>query len=170
MSEIHPTAVISEGAEIGEGTSIGPYSVIGPDVKMGKNNIIQAHAVIEGRTTMGDGNEVFSFSCLGKKSQDLKYRDDMVTYTRIGDNNRFREYTTVHAASIDGESTVIGNNCLVLAYSHVAHDCVLANNIIISSAVMIAGHVTIDDNAIINGMSEISRSSKSSSSLRSVYT
>lgn len=153
MSLIHPTAIISEGAEIGDGTSIGPYTVIGPHVKIGKNNSIHAHVVLDGRTSMGDGNRVYSFSCLGKNSQDLKYRDDMVTYTQIGDNNTFREYTTVHAASIEGESTVIGNDCHILAYSHIAHDCILGNNIIISSNVMIAGHVLIDDNAIINGMS-----------------
>jgi UDP-N-acetylglucosamine acyltransferase len=157
MSNIHPSAVICDGAVIGEGTTIGAFCYIGPDVRMGKNNKIHAHAVIDGFTEMGDGNQVYSFACLGKNSQDLKYREDMTTYTKIGNNNTFREYVTVNAASIDGESTIIGDNCHLLSYSHIAHDCVLANGIIISSNAMLAGHVIIDDNAIVNGKTGVAQ-------------
>jgi UDP-N-acetylglucosamine acyltransferase len=151
MINVHPSAEVCQGAEIGEGSTIGAFSYIGPNVKMGRNNNVHSHAVVDGFTEMGDGNQVYSFACLGKNSQDLKYRDDMTTYTKIGNNNTFREYVTVNAASIDGESTIIGDSCHLLSYSHIAHDCILANRIIISSDAMVAGHVIIGDNAVING-------------------
>ena len=142
--------MVEPGAEIGDGCQIGPFCHIGPHVKLGCNNVLHAGVVIDGHTTMGDDNEVFSYACLGKISQDLKFDKEWVSYSKIGSRNVFREYVTVNASSIEGESTIVGDNCLLLSYSHVAHDCVLGNRVIISSDSKLAGHVEVGDNAIIN--------------------
>jgi len=154
-TEIHPTAIVEDGAEIGLGCRIGPYSYVGPHVKMGNNNILQSHAVVDGHTILGDGNELFSFACLGKTSQDLKYSKEWVCYSKIGSHNVFREYVTVNASSKDGESTLIGDHCLFLSYSHIAHDCIVGNHVIISSDSKMSGHVEIDDHAIVNAKTGI---------------
>ncbi len=154
-AEIHPTAVIEDGAVIGEGNQIGPFCHIGPNVKLGNDNILQSHVVIDGNTQVGNGNLFFSFACIGKDSQDLKFKEGMTAYTKIGNKNNFREYVTVNAASIDGETTSIGNGCNFLSYSHVAHDCVVEDNVIISSNSMLAGHVLVERHAIINGKSGV---------------
>lgn len=155
MTPIHPTAIIEKGAEIGAGTSIGPYCFVGANVRMGCNNVLQSHVVLDGNLTMGDHNEVFPFACLGKKSQDLKFKDGMVAGVKIGSHNVFREYVTVNAASRDGGDTVVGSHNTILCYSHVAHDCELGNHIIISGHVALAGHVHVHDHAIINGMTGV---------------
>lgn len=152
---IHPTAIIEDGAKVGEGCAIGPYCYVGPHVELGKNNVLHSHAVVDGHTTMGDNNEVFSFACLGKISQDLKYNKEWVSYSHIGNGNVFREYVTVNASSNEGQATVIGNNGLFLSYSHIAHDCILGNHVIISSDSKMAGHVRIDDHAIVNAKTGI---------------
>jgi UDP-N-acetylglucosamine acyltransferase len=152
---IHPTAIIEPGADIGDGCQIGPFCYIGPHVKLGRDNVLHSHAVIDGYTTLGDGNEVFSFACLGKISQDLKYNKAWVSYSRIGSGNVFREYVTVNASSAEGEATVIGDRCLFLSYSHIAHDCILGSHVIISSDAKMAGHVRIDDHAIVNAKTGI---------------
>lgn len=154
-TEIHATAVIDQGAEIGDGSVIGPFCYIGPHVTLGKRNVLHAHAVIDGHTTLGDENEVFSFACLGKISQDLKYNKEWVSYSRIGSGNVFREYVTVNASSDEGQATIIGDHGLFLSYSHIAHDCQLGNHVIISSDSKMAGHVQIDDHAIINAKTGI---------------
>ncbi len=154
-TEIHPTAIIEDGAEIGEGCRIGPYSYVGPHVKMGNNNILQSHTVVDGRTTLGNGNEVFSFACLGKITQDLKYDKGWVSYSKIGSHNVFREYATVNASSIDGEATIVGDHCLFLSYTHIAHDCILGDHVIVSSDSKMSGHVEIDDHAIVNAKTGI---------------
>ncbi|OVE81028.1 acyl-[acyl-carrier-protein]--UDP-N-acetylglucosamine O-acyltransferase [bacterium M21] len=153
-TDIHPAAVIEDGAVIGDGCKIGPFCYVGPNVKLGKNNLLHSNVVIDGNTEMGDGNEVYSFACLGKVSQDLKFKAGMVAYTKIGDGNTFREYVTVNAAS-EGATTTIGNNCLFLSYSHIAHDCILGNNIIISTDTKMAGHVEVGNHAIINAKTGI---------------
>ncbi len=152
MSKIHPSAVIEDGAVIGEDCEIGPFCHIGPKVKIGNRNKLQSHVVLDNELTMGDDNELFSFACLGKITQDLKFTGDP-SFVEIGNGNTFREYVTIHTATAPGVATRIGDNCNILAYSHVAHDCIVGNNVIISSSVMIAGHVEIGDYAIINGMS-----------------
>ena len=151
---IHPSAVVMDGAEIGAGCDIGPFCYIGPDVRLGQNCKLQAHVVIDGHTTLGDDNEVYSFACLGKKTQDLK-DDGEVSYVEVGNGNVFREYTTINAATAGGDTTRVGDNCHILSYSHIAHDCTIGNNVIISSSFMVAGHVTIEDNAIISGLGGI---------------
>ncbi|MGL4854058.1 MAG: acyl-ACP--UDP-N-acetylglucosamine O-acyltransferase, partial [Lentisphaeria bacterium] len=149
---IHPTAFVEDGAIIGEGCYIGPYSLVSKNVVMGKNNILHSHVVIDGPTEIGDGNEFYQFCSIGAKTQDLKYVGEP-TYAKIGDNNCFRESVTIHRGTAPGEYTIVGNNCNLLAYCHVAHNCTLGNHIIMSNAVSLAGHVTVSDRAIIGGMS-----------------
>ncbi|MBL9175857.1 MAG: acyl-ACP--UDP-N-acetylglucosamine O-acyltransferase [Verrucomicrobiales bacterium] len=153
-SSIHPTALISPGAQIGDGCEIGPYCVIGEQVRLGSGCRLHSHVVLEGHTTLGSGNEIYPFACLGGRSQDLKWRGGL-TRVEIGDNNTIREYVTVHAATADGGATVVGSNNSLLAYTHVAHDCRLGNHIIMSNLAQMAGHVTVEDHAILAGMSAI---------------
>lgn len=153
-SSIHPTALVSPGAEIGDGCVIGPYCVIGEQVRLGPGCRLHSHVVLEGHTTLGAGNEIYPFACLGGRSQDLKWRGG-ITRVEIGDNNTIREYVTVHAATADGGATVVGSHNSLLAYTHVAHDCRLGNHIIMSNLAQMAGHVTVEDHAILAGMSAI---------------
>src|ERR1700710_909949 len=115
---IHPTAIIHPRAKIGAGCSIGPYCVIGEHVMLGKECKLHSHVVVEGHTRLGQGNEIFPFASIGLKTQDLKWKGG-ITRTVIGDHNTFREYVTIHSATSDGESTVIGSHNNLLAYSHV---------------------------------------------------
>lgn len=148
---IHPSAIIETGAVIGEGCRIGPYCHIGPNVVLGTGNVLRAHVVIGGHTTLGDGNEIHPFACLGTDPEDKKFIKESVTFTRIGSGNVFREYATVNASTKSGETTVIGNNGLFLSYSHVAHDCLIGNDVVISCDAKLSGHVQVGDHAVING-------------------
>ena len=154
MSPIHSTAVIHPKATIGEGCEIGPYCVIGEHVELGPQCRLHSHVVIDGRTRLGAGNEIFPFAAIGLKTQDLKWKGG-VTRTEIGDQNTFREHVTVHAATNDGDATVIGSHNNLLAYAHVAHDCQLGNHIIMSNVGTLAGHVIVEDHAIIGGLAAI---------------
>ena len=153
-SQIHPTAVISDGAVIGKGCEIGPFCVIGPNVELGENNKLHSHVVIEGRTKIGSGNEIFQFASLGAVTQDLKYTEEP-TYAEIGDNNTIREYVTVHRGTSPGETTSIGSGCTILAYCHIAHNCIVGDKIIMSNGATLAGHVEVADSAIIGGLTGI---------------
>lgn len=148
---IHPTAIIEQGAEFDSNCYIGPYCCIGKDVQIGAGTVLHSHVVIDGYTSVGRENEIFPFACLGKKTQDLKYIGGKC-FVRIGDRNSIREYVTVHAATGDGETTVVGDDCLIQAYCHVAHNCILGNGVIMSSGAKLSGHVEVDDFAIISGM------------------
>jgi len=154
MSEVHSTAAIEEGAQIRDGCRIGPYCVIGPDVKLGSGCKLHSHVVINGRTEIGEGNEFYPFCSIGLKTQDLKW-DGGVSGTQIGSNNTFREYVTVHSATDDGDATVIGSHNNLLAYTHVAHDCQLGDHIIMSNVGTLAGHVIVEDRAIIGGLAAV---------------
>jgi len=152
---IHPTAIIDPAAEIGEGVSIGPYSVVGPNVKIGENCELMTHTVITGNTTMGSGNRVFPFTSIGQIPQDLKFHGEP-SEVIIGDNNQIRENVTINAGTEGGGMvTRIGNNNLLMAYTHVAHDCILGNGIVLANCATLAGHVEVDDQAIIGGLSAI---------------
>ena len=153
--EVSKNAVVESGAEIGDGCRIGPFCHLGQNVKLGKNNIVHAGAIIDGHTIMGDGNEIFPYACLGTISQDLKYNREWVAYTRIGNGNVFREYASVNASSFEGRSTIIGDDNHMLVYSHVSHDCVLGDRVIIGASSKLAGHVEVENNAIINAMTGI---------------
>lgn len=148
---IDPRAVVSPRAEIAEGVEIGPYAVIGDDVRIGAGCRIGPHAVVNGPTEMGEGNRIYQFASIGEAPQDMKYGGEP-TRLLIGARNTFREYVSVHRGTVTGiGETRIGDDNLLLAYSHVAHDCVLGNHIIFSNAVNIAGHVQIGDWAILSG-------------------
>jgi len=148
--EIHRSAVVENGVEIGEGSRIGPFCHIGPNVRLGCDNVLHAGVVIDGHTTLGDGNEVFPYACLGKISQDVKFDRSWVSHTVIGSGNVFREYVTVNAASAEGAATLIGDGCLLLSYSHVAHDCRLGDGVIVSTDSKLAGHVEVGDRAVVS--------------------
>ena len=146
---VHPSAVIHPKAQIGADCEIGPYCVIGEHVVLGARCRLHSHVVIDGHTRLGQGNEIFPFASIGLKTQDLKWKGG-VTLTEIGDENTLREYVTVHSATGDGEVTKIGSRNHILAYSHIAHNCVLGNNIIMSNAATLAGHVQVEDCAVIS--------------------
>ena len=148
---IDPRAVIAADARIAADVVIGPYAIIGPGVSIGPGCWIGPHAVIQGPTTMGAGNRVFQFASIGDVPQDKKYAGEE-TRLEIGDRNTFREYVTVNRGTVTGNgATRIGSDNLLLAYSHVAHDCVLGNHIVLSNVVMLAGHVQIGDWVIMSG-------------------
>lgn len=152
MSQIHPTAIIHNGAEIGEGTVIEPYVIIGPKVKIGKGNKIGAHTVIDGLTVIGDDNTIFPFVSIGLPPQDLSYQGEP-TEVIIGDRNVIREGVTIHRGTIRGTGvTRIGNDNYLMAYSHVAHDCLIGNHVILANCASLAGHVFIDDHAVLGGL------------------
>jgi UDP-N-acetylglucosamine acyltransferase len=151
---IHKTAIINPKAKIDNDVHIGPYTVIGPDVEIGKNTIIQSHVNISGNTKIGIGNKIYPFVSINDP-QDLKYNGES-TNLIIGDNNRIREHVTINPGTISGGGkTVIGNNCLFMIASHIAHDCQVGNNVIIANNVPLGGHVIIEDNVVIGGNSAI---------------
>jgi UDP-N-acetylglucosamine acyltransferase len=142
--QIHSTAIIEPGAELGEDVVIGAYAFVGSQSVIGTGTVLHHHASVEGNTVIGRQNEIFPFTCIGAKTQDLKYKGGSPG-VRIGDRNVFREYVSVHAATKDGEYTVIGHDNNILAYGHVAHDCQLGSHIIASNSVGLAGHVIVED-------------------------
>lgn len=154
-TSVHPTAIVDSKAELGSGVSIGPHCLIGPDVVIGENTELLSHAIVTGHTTMGAGNRVFPFSSIGQEPQDLKYRGED-SEVIIGDNNTFRENVTVNSGTEGGGMvTRMGSNNLLMAYTHVAHDCMLGDGIVLANCSTLAGHVEVDDGAIIGGLSAI---------------
>ena len=151
---IHPSAVIHPKAQIGAKCEIGPFCVVGENVVLGDECRLHSHVVIDGHTVLGKRNEIFPFASIGLKTQDLKWKGG-VTRTEIGDDNTFREYVTIHSATSDGESTVVGSKNHILAYCHLAHNVVLGSNIIMSNVATLAGHVTVEDHAVIGGLAAI---------------
>lgn len=151
---IHPTAVIDPGARLGEGVEIGPYCVVGRDVTLGDGCTLANHVSLSGPATIGRNNTFFPFCSIGQRSQDLKY-DGEPTYLEIGDGNAFREFCTVNRGTARGSRTRIGNGNNFLAYAHVAHDCTVGNQTIFSNNGTLAGHVTVEDHAIIGGLSGV---------------
>ncbi|BBN82277.1 acyl-[acyl-carrier-protein]--UDP-N-acetylglucosam ine O-acyltransferase [Pseudoalteromonas sp. A25] len=148
---IHPTAIIESGAQLGENVSVGPYSYIGNDVVIGDNCIIESHVVIKGPSTIGSGNHIYQFASVGEACQDKKYKDEP-TQLIMGDNNIIRECATIHRGTIQDQGvTKIGSNNLFMAYTHVAHDAVIGNNVIFSNGASVAGHVHVGDWAILAG-------------------
>jgi len=152
---IHSTAVVSPEANLQEGIEIGPYSVIGPNVKIGKDTVVGPHVVIEGHTEIGERCRIFQFTSIGAVPQDLKF-DGKETKVIIGNNNTIREFVTIHSAtSADIGMTFLGDNNLIMAYCHVAHNCKLGNNIVMANAANLAGHIHVEDYAIIGGLSGV---------------
>jgi UDP-N-acetylglucosamine acyltransferase len=152
---IHPTAIISPEARLSDGVEVGPYSIIGPDVTIGKNTVIGPHVVIESHTDIGERCHIFQFASIGAIPQDLKYRGEE-TRVVIGNDNTIREFVTINrATSADIGVTVIGDHNLLMAYCHVAHNCKLGNYIIMANAANLAGHIHVEDHAIIGGLTGI---------------
>ncbi len=152
---IHPTAIISSEAIVSEDVEIGPYSIIGPDVQIGKGTVIGPHVVIEGPTRIGMGCHIFQFTSIGAPPQDLKFEGELCPVI-IGNNNTIRECVTIHrSTSADIAMTFIGDNNLLMAYCHVAHNCKLGNNIVMANSANLAGHIHVEDYAIIGGLSGV---------------
>jgi len=152
---IHETAIIDTKTKISSNVSIGPYSVIGPDVEIGESTIIHSHVNISGHTKIGKRNKIYPFASIGNDPQDLKYNGEE-TKLIIGDKNTIREYVTINPGTVgDGGKTIIGNNCLFMISSHVAHDCLVGNNVIIANNVPLGGHVIVEDNVVIGGNSAV---------------
>ncbi len=153
MSEarIHPTAIVAEGAKLGAGVVIGPFSMVGPRVTLGDNVELVSHAVVEGNTTIGAGTRIFPFASVGHQPQDLKYHGED-SRLEIGERCTIRESVTINPGTEGGGMiTRIGNDCLIMANAHVAHDAIIGNNVIMANYVGIAGHVVVGDNVIFGG-------------------
>ena len=152
---IHKTAIIDLGAKISKNVKIGPYSVIGPNVEIGEGTVVQSHVNITGQTVIGKNNIFYPFASIGNDPQDLKYNGEPTNLV-IGDNNKIREYETINPGTVGGGGkTVIGDNCLFMISSHIAHDCQVGNNVIIANNVPLGGHAIIEDNVIIGGNSAV---------------
>ena len=146
---IHKTAIIDSKAKISTNAEIGPYATIGPNVEIGENTLIQSHVNITGNTTIGKGNKLYSFASIGSDPQDLKYKGEE-TSLLIGDNNTIREHVTINTGTVQGGGlTKIGNNNLIMIGAHIAHDCIIGNNIVMANNTAIAGHAEIEDFVII---------------------
>ncbi|MEA2068482.1 MAG: acyl-ACP--UDP-N-acetylglucosamine O-acyltransferase [Verrucomicrobiota bacterium] len=150
MAQIHPTAIVADGARIADDAIVGPFCTVGSQAVVGSGTELVSHVVIEGNTTLGLGNRVSPFAVLGGRTQDLKFKGGNPG-VKIGDNNTIREYVTINAATNDGDFTTVGNDCLILAYSHIAHCCHIGNGVVIVNACQIAGHVVVEDMATIEG-------------------
>jgi len=152
---IDKTAIIDQNAKVHPSVKIGPFTVIGPNVEIDENVVIHSHVNISGNTKIGKGNIFYPFASIGNDPQDLKYNGEE-TLLKIGENNKFREYVTVNPGTVGGGNlTKIGNNCLFMISSHIAHDCNVGNNVIIANNVPLGGHVTIENNVVIGGNSAV---------------
>jgi UDP-N-acetylglucosamine acyltransferase len=148
---IHPTAIISKSAKLDSSVEVGPYSVIHDNVMIDSNTVIESHVVIKNYTTIGKNNHIYQFASIGEDPQDLKYKGEDSKLI-IGDNNIFREYSTVNRGTVTGiNKTIIGSNNLFMAYTHVAHDCVIKDDCILSNAASLAGHVTLGKSVSLGG-------------------
>jgi len=155
MSLIHKTAIIGSNVIIGDNVSIGPYSILEDNVRIGNDNVIKSSVFITGKTDIGKSNTFHPFCSIGSSPQDLKFNNE-ITRLVIGSNNTFREHSTVNVGTDGGGSlTSIGNNSLFMIGAHVAHDCIVGNNIVMANQSTIAGHVTVDDHAILGGLSAV---------------
>mgnify|MGYP003703453443 FL=1 len=155
MAQIHPTALVAPGAELGDGVSIGAYTMVGPHVRIGDGTVVGPHCVIEGHTTIGRDNRIFQFASVGADPQDKKYKGEP-TQLIIGDRNTLREFTTFNTGTVQDKGvTRIGDDNWIMAYVHVAHDCIVGNDNTIANSVQFAGHVTVGNHTLIGGMSGI---------------
>ena len=157
---IHKTAIVDVNAKISNNVQIGAYSIIGPEVEIGANSIIHSHVNIVGNTKIGQNNQIYPFSSIGTPPQDLKYKGEKNSLV-IGDNNKFREYVNINPGTKQGGGTTrIGSNNLFMVYCHVAHDCIISDNIVLANNVQVGGHVTIHNNAIVGGSCAIHQFSR----------
>ncbi|MDP3042046.1 MAG: acyl-ACP--UDP-N-acetylglucosamine O-acyltransferase [Candidatus Omnitrophota bacterium] len=148
---IHPSAIVSSKAKLASGVSVGPFSIISDQASIGANTKIGAHCVIEGNTTIGKNCEIFTGAVVGSRPQDLKFKGEKV-FLEIGNNNIIREYCTLNPGTAEGSKTSVGDDNLLMAYSHVAHDCRVGNGCVLANNSTLAGHVSIEDKAVIGGI------------------
>lgn len=153
--KIHPTAVVDKKAKLADEVEVGPYAIIGPLAEIGKSTQIGSHVVIEGYTSIGEGCRIFTGACVGSIPQDLKYKKGTKSFLKIGNNNTIREYVTLNPGTSEGGVTYVGDGNLLMAYSHVAHDCRIGNGCIIANSGTFAGHVTLEDKVVIGGLAAI---------------
>jgi len=159
MNQIHETAVVEPGAEL-EGVTVGPYCVVRSGVKIGSGTTLVAHVYIEGKTTIGQDNVIYPFASIGMRPQDLKYHGENSTVV-IGDRNHIRESATIHRGTEQGRmETRIGNDCLLMAYSHVAHDCLVEDYVILANSSTLAGHVSVYSHATLGGLTAVHQFSR----------
>jgi UDP-N-acetylglucosamine acyltransferase len=152
---IHPSAIIDPRAQLAEDVEIGPFAIIGPHVIIGRGTKVGPHTVIDGWTEIGEGNHIFHMASVGGIPQDLKYKGEE-TWLRIGNGNIIREFATLQPGTVTGVGeTVIGDNNLFMAYCHVAHDCIVGNRVIMANGSTLAGHVEVEDHAILGGLSAV---------------
>lgn len=152
MADIHPSAIVGDGVRLGAGVRIGPFCLVEGEATLGDGVTLVSHAVVTGRSTIGEGTTIFPFACIGHRPQDLKYAGEPSTLS-IGKNCVLREYVTVHPGTRGGGMhTSIGDECLLMASTHVAHDCRLGNQVVMANGASLAGHVLVEDYAIIGGM------------------
>jgi len=155
MPDIHPSAIVEPGAEIAEGAVIGPYCVVGPDVVLTDKVVLHAHVVIAGRTRIGAGTQIYPFASIGHPPQDLKYKGEPSELV-VGERNIIREHVTMNPGTEGGGMvTRVGNDCLFMTGAHVAHDCQVADHVILANNAAIAGHVVIGEHAIVGGLSAV---------------
>lgn len=155
MPDIHPSAIVEPGAEIAEGAVIGPYCVVGPDVVLADKVVLHAHVVIAGRTRIGAGTQIYPFASIGHPPQDLKYKGEPSELV-VGERNIVREHVTMNPGTEGGGMvTRVGNDCLFMTGAHVAHDCQVADHVILANNAAIAGHVVIGEHAIVGGLSAV---------------
>ena len=152
--QIHPTAIVDPGAEIGAGTIVGPYCVIGANVVVGENCWLQHHVTLQGPMRAGAKNKFYAYCSIGQQTQDLKYAGEP-TYLEIGDENTFREFVTVNRSTAKDGKTRLGSRGNFLAYSHIGHDCTVGNEVVFSNNGTLAGHVQVDDNAVMGGLTAV---------------
>lgn len=154
MSKIHPSAIIDSGAELSDDVEIGPYCVVGAGVRLGSGARLISHVNLDGNTSIGDDCTFYPFCSIGTKTQDLKFKggDPGVV---IGAKTTIREYVTVNAATYDGDFTRVGSGCLLMAYAHVAHDCILGSEVIMANCATLAGHIEVEDQVIIGGLTAV---------------
>ena len=152
---IHDTSIVDKNAKIGSNVEIGPYCIIGPNVKIADNNKLHSHVNISGNTKIGEGNTFYPFCSIGNDPQDLKFSGENTELT-IGNGNKIREYVTMNPGTAGGgKKTIVGNNCLFMVSSHVAHDCIVGDNVILANNVPLGGHAIIEDGVIIGGNSAV---------------
>jgi UDP-N-acetylglucosamine acyltransferase len=154
-THIHPSAVIEKGAELGADVKIGPFCVVGPDVRLGDRVELKSHVAVDGCTTVGEETVIYPFASIGHAPQDLKYKNEK-TELIIGKRNKIREHVTMNPGTVqDSGKTLVGDNCLFMMSSHVAHDCIVGSNVILANNATLAGHVEVGDCVIIGGLAAV---------------
>ncbi|MBN4067325.1 acyl-ACP--UDP-N-acetylglucosamine O-acyltransferase [Simkania negevensis] len=153
-SNIHPTAIVEKGAQIASDVVIEPYAVVKKNVTLEDGVVIKSHVYIDGYTTIGEGTVIWPSASIGTKTQDKKFRGEK-TYVVVGKNCEVREFATINSSTTEGDVVRVGDNCLIMAYSHIAHNCVIGDNVIMSNNATLAGHVVVEDNAIVGGMTPV---------------